>query len=62
MTVLQALSEAGLDDFANVNKISVLRPQGEKQLRFPFRYKDVIKGKHPEQNILLQAGDTVIVP
>jgi len=27
-----------------------------------FNYKDVIKGKNPDQNISLQAGDTVVVP
>jgi hypothetical protein len=28
----------------------------------PFNYKEVIKGKNPEQNIHLQTGDTVVVP
>jgi translation initiation factor IF-1 len=28
----------------------------------PFNYKDVIKGKNAEQNIRLQAGDTVVIP
>jgi polysaccharide export outer membrane protein len=58
MKVLEALSEAGLDDFAKTNKIYVLR----NQEKIPFKYKDVIQGKHPEQNIVLQAGDTVVVP
>ncbi len=30
--------------------------------RFKFNYKDVIKGKHTEQNILLKPGDIIIVP
>jgi polysaccharide export outer membrane protein len=58
MTVLEALSEAGLDDFAKRTKIYVLRGK----TRLPFNYKDVIQGKHPEQNVVLQAGDTVVVP
>jgi polysaccharide export outer membrane protein len=58
MRVLQALSEAGLDDFAKLNKIYVLR----NQAKFPFHYKDVIQGKHPEENIVLQPGDTIVVP
>lgn len=58
MKVLEALSEAGLDDFAKTNKIFVLR----NQVKLPFRYKDVIQGKHPEQNITLQPGDTIVVP
>src|SRR5579863_3213699 len=58
MRVLQALSEAGLDDFAKTQKIYVLR----NQAKFPFHYKDVIQGKHPEENIALQPGDTIVVP
>jgi len=27
-----------------------------------FNYKDVIKGKHPEQNIKLEPRDTIVVP
>jgi hypothetical protein len=27
-----------------------------------FRYDDVAKGRHLEQNILLRSGDTVVVP
>jgi hypothetical protein len=27
-----------------------------------FRYSDVTRGRHLEQNILLQSGDTVVVP
>ena len=61
-TVLEVLSEAGLDDFANKNKIYVLRSEGGHEVRLPFRYKDVIQGKHAEQNILLRPGDTIVVP
>ena len=62
MTVLEALSQAGLDPFAKENGIYVLRNDGTGQFRIPFHYKDVIQGKHTEQNILLKAGDTVVVP
>jgi polysaccharide export outer membrane protein len=58
MKVLEALSEAGLDDFAKPQKIFVLR----NNAKLPFHYKDVIQGKHPEENILLQPGDTIVVP
>jgi polysaccharide export outer membrane protein len=58
MKVLEALSEAGLDDFAKPNKIFVLR----NNAKLPFHYKDVIQGKHAEENILLQPGDTIVVP
>jgi polysaccharide biosynthesis/export protein len=63
MTVLQALSSAGgFNMFANMKKIYVLRQERGKQEKFPFNYKDVIDGKHPEQNIILKAGDQIVVP
>lgn len=63
MTVLQALSSAGgFTMFANMKKIYVLRQEGGKQEKFPFNYKDVIDGKHSEQNITLKAGDQIVVP
>lgn len=63
-TILDAIAMAGgFKDFAKQKSIYVLRqaPDGTQQ-RIPFNYKDVIKGKNPEQNVRLQAGDTVVVP
>jgi polysaccharide export outer membrane protein len=61
--VLQALSMAGgLTPFAAANEIRVMRRVGEKQVAMPFRYQDVVKGRHVEQNIILQPGDVVVVP
>jgi polysaccharide biosynthesis/export protein len=62
MTILQALSQAGFNQFANLKGIYLLRTENGKQEKIPFNYKDVIKGNHPEQNILLKPGDTVVVP
>jgi polysaccharide export outer membrane protein len=62
MTVLQALSSAGFTQYANLKGIYVLRMENGKQVKYPFNYKDVVKGKHTEQNILLKRGDTVVVP
>src|SRR6202047_1004408 len=63
-TVLDAIAMAGgFKDFAKQKSVYVLRqaPDGTQQ-RLSFNYKEVIKGKNPEQNIRLQAGDTVVVP
>jgi len=63
-TVLDAIAMAGgFKDFAKQKSVYVLRqvPDGTQQ-RLLFNYKEVIKGKNPEQNIRLQAGDTVVVP
>jgi polysaccharide biosynthesis/export protein len=61
--VLQALSLAGgATPFADTNSIRVLHREGPRQTSVRFRYGDVSKGRHLEQNILLQSGDTVVVP
>lgn len=63
MTVLQALSSAGgFTNFANTKKIYVLRDVKGKQQKYPFNYKDVINGKNVQENITLEAGDTIVVP
>jgi polysaccharide export outer membrane protein len=62
MTVLQALSSAGFTQFANVKKVYLLRTVNGLQVKLPFNYKEVVKGNHPEQNIMLKPGDTVVVP
>jgi polysaccharide biosynthesis/export protein len=64
MTVLDAIALAGgFRDFAHEKKIYVLRARSDgSQQRIPFNYKEVIKGRKISQNILLQPGDTVVVP
>ena len=62
MTVLQALAAAGgFKDFANTKNIRILR-QGSAGLQttIPFNYKDAIRGVG--KSIVLQPGDTIIVP
>jgi polysaccharide export outer membrane protein len=62
-TVLRGLSSAGgFTQFAKMKGIYVLRLENGKQVKYPFNYKDVVNGKHPEQDIVLKAGDTIVVP
>ncbi|MGB9236364.1 MAG: polysaccharide biosynthesis/export family protein [Terriglobales bacterium] len=63
-TVLDAIAMAGgFKDFAKQKAIYVLRANDDgTQKRLAFNYRDVIKGKNPEQNIHLQPRDTVVVP
>lgn len=56
--VFDALSSVGFRDFANKKKIVIIR--GSERLK--FNYNDVLHGKHLEQNIFLQPGDTIYVP
>lgn len=63
-TVLESLAlVGGFRNFASVKKIYVLRARGNgTSERIPFNYSRVIKGKDSRANILLQPGDTVVVP
>ena len=63
INVMQALALAGgLVTFADEGDILILRGFNGEQKKIPFRYNEVKKGKKIEQNILLQAGDVVVVP
>ena len=61
--IVQALSTAGgTTTYAALNKIKILRRENGTLQAIPFRYGDIEKGDNLEQNIILQAGDVVIVP
>ncbi len=63
MTVLELIALAGdVLEFAKSKNVVVVRREHGSEQRFNFNYKDVIKGRNVEQNILLKSGDTVIVP
>jgi polysaccharide export outer membrane protein len=61
MTVMQALSSAGLNQFAKIKGIYVLRTDNGKQQKLPVNYKKLLKGEIG-QNYQLQPGDTIVVP
>ena len=62
--VVQALSMAGgLTPFARKNRIIVLRRDADCHAKtLAFEYGEVEGGEHTETNILLQSGDTIVVP
>ncbi|NOT84693.1 MAG: polysaccharide export protein [Methylococcaceae bacterium] len=62
--VTQALAMAGgVTPFADVNDVKILRRDNfGNQRALPFRYGDIEDGAELKQNILLQSGDSVIVP
>ncbi len=62
MTMLQAVAQAGFTQFANPKATYLLRIENGKQTKYPFNFKEVIKGHNQEQNITLKAGDTIVVP
>lgn len=63
VNVLQALALAGgVTPFAKLKDIKILRREGGAERAIPFNYKQVQRGERLEQNIILQPGDTVLVP
>lgn len=63
LDVVQALSMAGgMTPYAAANKVQILRREGSQQSAIQFAYGDIEKGENLEQNIILKAGDVVLVP
>ena len=61
--VLQALSMAGgTTPFADLDDIRILRRINAIQSALSFSYKEVIRGRNLEQNVMLKSGDVVVVP
>jgi polysaccharide biosynthesis/export protein len=61
--VMQAIALAGgATPFAAINDIVILRRQNGEQQAIHFHYSDVARGRELSQNVLLQGGDTVVVP
>ncbi|MBS3917340.1 MAG: polysaccharide biosynthesis/export family protein [Deltaproteobacteria bacterium] len=62
-SLLQIISMAGgFTDWANQKKILIIRKEGGKEKRITVNYKKIVKGEDPGSNIILKAGDTIIVP
>lgn len=64
VSILEAVAMAGgLTPFAAANRVVVLRkgPDG-RLVRIAVRYKALVEDGDERQNILLQRGDTVVVP
>jgi polysaccharide export outer membrane protein len=62
--VMQVLSLAGgATEFAEVDDIRILRRGADgAQRTFAFEYSRVADGRQLEQNIVLESGDTLVVP
>jgi polysaccharide export outer membrane protein len=61
--VMQALSLAGgTTPFADADSIRVLRRSATGTSTIAFHYSDVARGRRLDQNVILEGGDTVVVP
>jgi polysaccharide export outer membrane protein len=63
LNVLQLIALAGgLLDFANGDRIAIMRKVNDRPTGLLFNYAEVRSLKHLEQNIELMPGDTIVVP
>lgn len=61
--IVQALSLAGgFTPYAKTEDIQILRRNGKKQQVIKFDYSKIADGQAMQTNILLQSGDTIVVP
>jgi polysaccharide biosynthesis/export protein len=63
ITILQLIALAGgVLEYADSKNIVLTRNENGAPKYYKFNYKDVMKGKNVQQNLVLKPGDTVIVP
>ncbi len=63
LDVLQALSLAGgVTPYASADEIKIIRRTSKGNKVFTFDYDEVVDGNQLNTNIILKAGDTVVVP
>ena len=63
LSVLQALAMAGgLTEFADRNKLLLVRGTGKDQEKMTINYTGILKGSADEDNVVLKRGDTLVVP
>jgi polysaccharide biosynthesis/export protein len=63
LTVLQAFALAGgFTQWASKDEILLLRKESGKEKIYKINYKDIVRGRESENNLALQANDTIVVP
>jgi polysaccharide export outer membrane protein len=63
MTAVDAISSAGgFTPFAKRTKIYILRRESGKLTTIPFNYKEVVRNRRAEQDVVLKPGDRIVVP
>ena len=60
---MQAFSLAGgFTQWASKDEIILIRKEGGKDKIYKINYKDIVKGRETDNNLMLQANDTIVVP
>ena len=63
MTAVDAISSAGgFTPFAKRTKIYIIRKEDGKSITIPFNYKEVVRDRKAEKDVVLKPGDRIVVP
>ncbi len=63
LTVSEAIAQAGgLNKFASANKLVIVRRDQAGLRRIPIDFNRISSGEHPEENLVLIAGDQLFAP
>ncbi len=61
--VLDAIAQVGgFSVWAKTRRVRILRPTQNGIAEYRFNYRAFLAGKAPESNMLLEPGDTIVVP
>jgi len=62
-SILQIIPMAGgFTEWADQKRILIIRKESGKEKRITVNYKKIVEGQDLEGNIVLKAGDTIIIP
>jgi len=63
MRVLEVIAAVGgFNTWANRSDIRILRPTANGLVSYRFNYSAYVAGKEPDSNILVEPGDTIVIP
>ena len=63
MRVLEVIAAVGgFNTWANRSDIRILRPTPGGLVSYRFNYSAYVAGKEPDSNILVEPGDTIVIP
>jgi polysaccharide export outer membrane protein len=63
VTASEAVAMAGgLNRYANPHRLTLIRNDARGLRRIPLDYERIASGEHPEEDVVVMAGDTLYVP
>lgn len=63
ISLIQAIARAGgFTEWAKKDEVVVFRRHGGEEQMLKFDYDTFVKGRNLKQNVLVEGGDTIVVP